>query len=172
MNNLPRGVKVFNHLLFPDSRGYLSCIYEKEETIQLEGFSCKISKSLPNVARGIHWQNQMAPQTKAITVLKGSIIDFLVDLDRNSKDFGKLFSFELDEESSKTIYIPSNYGHGFYAKENTTFLYCCFGRYSEENEITINLSDLVKKQTNIDNSGWILSKKDINAQNFEYLFKT
>ena len=170
MKKLPKGVKIFNQLEFPDSRGNLRCIFETDKTFNLEGFSCKISKSMPNVARGIHWQNQLAPQSKAITVLSGSIIDFLIDLDKNSKDFGKLFSFELCEESSKTIYIPSNYGHGFYAKEETTFMYCCFGKYSMKNEVTINLSDLVKKENNIDSTNWIFSEKDKNAKKFDYLF--
>ncbi len=171
MNKLPKGVQEFDQLFFPDSRGDLRCIYEIENSIKIEGFSCKMSKSLANVARGIHWQNQKKPQTKAITVLKGSIIDFLIDLDQNSKDFGKLFTFDLNAEASKTIYIPSNYGHGFYAKEETTFFYCCFGRYSEKDEITINLPNLVRRNTKINPSNWNLSSKDLNAKDFDILFK-
>ena len=170
MNLLPEDIKVFNHLIFPDARGNLKCIYESDKTETIEGFSSKISHSLPNVARGIHWQNQLSPQIKAITLLKGSIKDFLINLDKNSKDFGKLFSFELTANSQKTIFIPAHYGHGFFAKEETTFFYFCFGKYSEKNEITINLADLVRQRTKLNTTNWIISEKDNNAKKFDELF--
>ena len=170
MNQIPKDIQVFDHLIFPDSRGYLKCIYESDKTEKIEGFSCKISNSLPNVARGIHWQNQLSPQIKVITLLKGSIKDFLINLDKNSKDFGKLFCFDLSANSQKTILIPSHYGHGFLAKEETTFFYFCFGKYAERNEITINLADLVKERTTIETKNWIISAKDHNAKKFNELF--
>ena len=46
---------------------------------------------MPFVAKVIHWQNQKYPQIKAISVLKGSITDFLINLDKDSKDFGNFF---------------------------------------------------------------------------------
>ena len=121
MQNLPNDIKFFDHLKFPDERGSLSCIYEFDERINIDGFSSKISNSSPNVARGIHWQNQKSPQTKAITILKGSILDFLINLDINSTNFGKLYSFELDTSSAKTIHQLIM---GMVAtKEETTFFY-------------------------------------------------
>ncbi len=170
MNQLPKDIEVFDHLIFPDSRGKLKCIYESDKTEKIEGFSSKISNSLPNVARGIHWQNQLSPQIKVITLLKGSIKDFLINLDKNSKDFGKLFCFDLSASSQKTILIPSHYGHGFLAKEETTFFYFCFGKYAEKNEITINLAELVRQRTTIDTKNWIISEKDYNAKRFDELF--
>ena len=128
MNNLPKDIKVFNHLTFPDKRGDLKCIFESEEDLKIEGFSSKISNSKPFVARGMHWQNQKSPQIKAITVLTGAITDFLINLDKNSVDFGKFFSYELNSDSRETLYIPAHYGHGFLAKEETTFFYFCFGK--------------------------------------------
>ena len=151
-------------------RGNLKCLYEDDENLEIEGFSSKISNSLPFVARGLHWQNQKSPQRKAITVLKGSILDFLINLDKNSSNFGKLFTYELSASSSETLYIPSHYGHGFLAKEETTFLYFCFGKYSEEDEITINLKNLVETRTSIDTQDWIISKKDNKAFCFEDIF--
>ena len=171
MNNLPEDIKVFNHLNFPDNRGSLKCIFESEENLKIEGFSSKISNSKPFVARGIHWQNQKSPQIKAITVLKGAITDFLINLDKNSVDFGKFFSYELNSDSKETLYIPAHYGHGFLAKEETTFFYFCFGKYSENNEITINLKNLVKSRTSLNTNNWIISQKDEKAKCFNDIFK-
>lgn len=171
MNNLPKDIKVFNHLNFPDKRGDLKCIFEIDENLEIEGFSSKVSNSKPLVARGIHWQNQKSPQIKAISVLKGSITDFLINLDKNSNDFGKFFSYELNAHSNKTIYIPAHYGHGFLAKEETTFFYFCFGKYSENNEITINLKNLVKNRTSLNTNNWIISQKDEKAKCFNEIFK-
>ncbi len=171
MQNLPEDIKIFDHLYFPDDRGSLKCIYEFGEKINIDGFSSKISNSSRGVARGIHWQNQKSPQTKAITILKGSILDFLINLDINSNSFGKLYSFELNTNSAKTIFIPAHYGHGFLAKEETTFFYFCFGKYSEKDEVTINMQDIVNERTSIDTDKWILSPKDKNAKLFKDIFK-
>ena len=171
MQSLPRDIKIFEHLNFPDQRGSLSCIYEFDERLEIDGFSSKISNSSRNVARGIHWQNQKSPQTKAITVLKGSILDFLIDLDSNSNNFGKLYTFELDSISNKTIFIPAHYGHGFLAKEETTFFYFCFGKYSEKDELTVNMQDLINERTSISTEDWIISPKDKKSKTFKELFK-
>ena len=172
MQKLPKDIKIFDHLKFPDKRGSLSCIYEFDERINIDGFSSKISHSSLNVARGIHWQNQKSPQTKAITILKGSILDFLINLDINSSSFGNLYSFELDASSAKTIFIPAHYGHGFLAKEETTFFYFCFGKYSEKDEVTINMKDLINERTAISTDKWIISPKDQKAKSFKDIFKT
>ncbi len=171
MNKLPQDIKVFNHLNFPDQRGDLKCIFESEQNLEIEGFSSKVSNSKPLVARGIHWQNQKSPQTKAISVLKGSITDFLINLDKDSNDFGKFFTYELNAQSNKTVYIPAHYGHGFLAQEETTFFYFCFGKYSEKNEITINLKNLVKNRTSLNTNNWIISQKDEKAKCFNDIFK-
>ena len=123
MNQIPTDIQVFDHLIFPDTRGYLKCIYESDKTETIEGFSCKISNSLPNVARGIHWQNQLSPQIKVITLLKGSIKDFLINLDKNSKDFGKLFCFDLSANSQNHTYSITLWPWLFSKGRNDIFLF-------------------------------------------------
>ena len=63
----------------------------------------------------------------------------------------------------KTIIIPEHYGHGFLALEETFFLYNCFGPYSPENELAINIVDLIYKNCEIKTEDIILSEKDKNA---------
>ena len=79
---------------------------------------------------------------------------------------------EIPTSSAKTIFIPAHYGHGFLAKEETTFFYFCFGKYSEKDEVTINMKDLVNERTSISTDKWIISQKDQNANSFRDIFKT
>ena len=51
MNNLPFDIKSFKHLDFKDMRGNLKCLYEDDENLEIEGFSSKISNSLPFVVK-------------------------------------------------------------------------------------------------------------------------
>ncbi len=172
INKLPTDIKVFDHKTFSDNRGYLKCLYESSNKLDIDGFSSKISSSFTNVVRGMHWQNRNSPQVKAITVFSGSIIDFLINLDSSSSDFGSFYSFYLDAEAMKTIFIPSSYGHGFLALEPTRFFYNCFGKYSPENELSINILDLVSKDIDLDLSDLLISQKDKNAPTFSELIKT
>ena len=166
IKDLPEDIKVFDQLIFSDSRGYLKCLYEDKENINLTGFSSKISNSYPNVARGMHWQKTISPQIKAITILEGSIIDFLINLDPYSANFGKFYSFELSAKDNKTIIIPSQYGHGFISISQVKFFYNCFGKYSPQDEISINIIDLISKHTDLNIKDINVSKKDYKAKCF------
>ena len=52
-------------------------------------------------------------QAKFVTVLKGKILDVVVDLRIKSKTFGKHFKIELSEKNSKSLLIPKGFAHGF-----------------------------------------------------------
>lgn len=167
IQNLPNDVQIFDQEIFEDERGNINLLCEDQlNKIQYTGFSSKITSSKANVARGMHWQNQSAPQIKAITVLQGTIIDFLINLDANSSEFGNFYSFKLDAEDNKTIIIPSHYGHGLLALNKVKFFYSCFGKYSPSDEISINLIDLISNNTSLSIDEIIVSKKDSEAKLF------
>ena len=77
-----------------------------------------------NVLRGLHLQKKKS-QAKFVSVLRGKILDVVVDLRKKSKTFGKHFKIELSEKNSKSIIIPKGFAHGFLGldKENIV-LYC------------------------------------------------
>lgn len=128
---------------FDDSRGYLKVLSEDAEL----GMSYKESFSKKGVFRGMHIQGPPYLQTKHIRILQGSIIDYVIILDKQNKDFGKVFSKKID--SSEAVYsIPRYCAHGFYALEDTVLRYICIGTYSEKDEVCIkehpkNLDDLI-----------------------------
>ena len=62
--------------------------------------------------RGLHLQTKFA-QGKYLSVLKGEIFDVVVDLRKNSKNFGKYFSIKLSDKNGISVFIPPGFAHGF-----------------------------------------------------------
>ena len=111
--NKPRHLKQVIH---KDSRGSLTEIFLKKK-IKFNFCKCITVTSKINVIRGLHFQKKFA-QHKIIFVLKGIINDFVVDIKKNSKTFGKVYNFNLT--SGEALIIPKRFAHGYssLAKEN------------------------------------------------------
>ena len=62
-------------------------------------------------------------QIKYLTVLKGKILDCVVDLRKNSKTFGKSYKILLSEKNGLSIYVPAGLAHSYLAldKENIEY---------------------------------------------------
>ena len=89
----------------------------------------------------MHLQTKLA-QGKYLSVLKGEILDVVVDLRRNSKTFGKHFKIKLSDKNGKSIFIPAGFAHGFLSiqKENIIHYYCTNYR-SPKHEVGLLWSD-------------------------------
>jgi len=144
-----------------------------------------LSVSKKNVFRGLHYQVGMWEQSKLIRVLKGSVVDFIVDLRENSKTYGKFEYFELNDKNRLSLFIPPYFAHGFLSLEDDTiFTYKCGNYYNKEFEGSINLTDpiirnvldnnetimdVISIYTPIDDENdLIISEKDLNAPKFLY----
>ena len=108
--------KYLKQIIHKDSRGSLTEIFLKKK-IKFDFFKCITVTSKKNVIRGLHFQKKFA-QHKIIFVLKGIINDFVVDIRKNSKTFGKVYKFKLTP--GKGLIIPKKFAHGYssLAKEN------------------------------------------------------
>ena len=156
--------------VFEDERGYFL------ESFNLENFQENIgpvkfvqdneSKSSKGVLRGLHFQNPPHAQAKLVSVVKGSVIDVVVDLRKESKTYGNYILEELSEYNNHQLFVPKGMAHGFLTLEdNTIFSYKCSDFYHKESEDSILWNDpaLNIKWTN---SNPILSEKDENAKKF------
>ena len=153
--NIPKKVKT---KIFLDNRGYFKEILKEKNFNKKFVFDC-FSKSKKNVFRGMHIQlnNQ---QAKFITVVRGEILDFAINLKKNSKNFGKVYKFKISENSDYSIYIPEGYAHGFLCLSEYCNLYYKCSNYRDKNsEISINYKCLNLKG----NRKLILSPKDKTA---------
>ena len=159
---------IVNGFSFYDRRGFFREIYKNSLFKKYKPVFWCVSKSKKNVLRGLHLQKKKS-QAKFVSVLKGKILDVVVDLRKKSKTFGKNFKIELSEKNSKSIIIPKGFAHGFLGldKENIV-LYCNDNYRSKSNEIGIlwNDKDLGIKWPK---KKLIISKKDkknISFNNF------
>ena len=137
--NFP-GLKILKSKNFYDSRGFFREVFKKKLVKRPLIFGC-LSKSKKNVLRGLHLQKKFS-QTKLVTVLKGKIFDVVVDLRKNSKTFGKIFSIVLSANSPRSLVVPRGCAHGFLGldKENIIY-YLCDNYRSKRHEIGINWRD-------------------------------
>ncbi len=118
------GLKNVTNKIYKDSRGHFKEDFlSKNFTNNRFVFSCT-SKSKKNVLRGLHMQLKNG-QGKFRSVVKGAILDVVVDARKKSKTFGKHFKIILSDKNGKSIFIPSGFLHGFLAlqKENIVHYY-------------------------------------------------
>lgn len=112
------GVYVFTPKVFEDYRGYYMESYSKRTMEELglnidfvqDNHSMSLKK---HTVRGLHFQNNPKAQAKLVRCTKGKVLDYVVDLRKDSPTFKKYLSVELTEENKKQIFIPRGFGHMF-----------------------------------------------------------
>ena len=166
------GIAIIETDVFNDERGYFMEFYnEKKFKHNVKSiFSFKqdnISCSKKYVLRGLHLQSPPFDQGKLIQVLKGKVLDVVVDVRKKSKTFGKHLKIELSSNNNKKLWVPTGFAHGFLSLEDDTILsYKCTNYYSKDHEMDLLWND---ENLNID---WgienpIISQKDKIATKFE-----
>lgn len=157
IEELGHGLIVFNPKVFEDERGEFFEAYNSEvySTIRQELIQDNQSYSKKGVLRGLHFQKPPYTQGKLVRVVKGRVLDVVVDL-RKGDNYGKWISIELSGENKKMLWIPEGFAHGFLSLEDTIFEYKVDKPWNRESEsgIVWNDSDL-----NID---WQLGKYGIS----------
>ena len=149
-----------------DKRGSLREIFNnkilKEKHFVFE--YCTISKK--DALRGFHFQYKYQ-QAKYVNVLKGKILDCVIDLRKRSKTFGKSFKIILSEKNCLSLYIPKGFAHAYYSYERSNIVYYKLTNYYKpdfESGISVKDKDLKIKwpKKNV-----LLSKKDKKLLTFK-----
>jgi dTDP-4-dehydrorhamnose 3,5-epimerase len=117
------------HKTFKDNRGSYTPVSTK--TLGIDWTQCSISVNDKQYTfRGLHYQT-IPRQTKYIKVIKGSIVDFALDLE--TKELETLVLGEND-----AVLIPNDKAHGFLTLvPDTIVLYLSEGEYNPEHEYSI-----------------------------------
>lgn len=140
------GLRIFEPKVFEDERGYFYESYNERSFAQA-GIDCKWvqdnqSSSVYGVIRGLHYQLPPHDQNKLVRVLKGKILDVVVDIRKGSPSYGKVFSLELSAKNKKQFFIPTGFAHGFSVlSKKAVVLYKCDGFYNKESEGGILYND-------------------------------
>ena len=157
---------IFESKNFIDNRGYFREL-SIEKIVKKKLVFTVVSKSKKNVLRGLHMQrNNM--QGKYLSVVKGKILDVVVDCRKNSKTFGKNYKIILSQKNSKSIYIPAGFLHGFITLEaNTEIMYKCSDYYAPDCDVSVRFDDPdIAIDWPIETVRAILSDKDDAALRF------
>ena len=129
---------------------------------------CTTSKA--NALRGFHFQYKFQ-QAKYVSVLKGKILDYVIDLRKNSKTFGKTFKIILSDKNCLSLYMPEGFAHAYYSYEKYNIIYYKLTNYYKPKfEDGINLLDKDLK-INWPKKNFSISKKDKKLMNFKKFCK-
>ena len=146
-----------------DNRGYFQEIFLNKK-FNLKIKFTAIAKSKKNVIRGLHFQKKNQ-QTKLIHVTEGKILDVVINLKKNSKYFGKVSRFILNE--GDILFVPKFYAHGYECLTKKCTIFYHLEKYRD----AMNESGISFKDKKIFNT-WktrkpILSKRDKTLITFE-----
>ncbi len=133
------GLLIVKSTVYGDKRGYFTENYNHRDWalagISTEFVQDNLSLSKKNILRGLHFQLPPYAQSKIVRVIKGSVLDVVVDIRRKSPTYGKYYSVILSDENFLQLYIPEGFAHGFLTLEDETiFAYKCSNYYHHEVE--------------------------------------
>jgi len=112
-----------------------------------------------NTFRRLHFQKGEFAQAKLLKVIHGEIIDYIVDLREDSKDYMKLQEFKLTRNNA--LLVPRGFAHGFITTEkNTIVQYLVDNVYNKESEGTLFWNEVPELRKKLKGKDLIISEKD------------
>ena len=165
------GVFLIKPQVFKDNRGHFfesfnSKKFNEDTGLDVQFVQDNQSLSSKNVLRGLHFQHPPFAQAKLVSVIKGEVLDVVVDIRKESDTYGEYIAENLNEENHHQLFIPEGMAHGFLTlKDDTIFSYKCSNYYDKGSEDGIIWNDSnLKIDWKIKNP--LVSEKDQLAQNF------
>ena len=165
------GVFLIKPQVFKDNRGHFFESFNSKKFNEATGLDVQFvqdnqSLSSKNVLRGLHFQHPPFAQAKLVSVIKGEVLDVVVDIRKESNTYGEYIIENLNEENHHQLFIPEGMAHGFLTlKDDTIFSYKCSNYYDKGSEDGIIWNDgNLKIDWKIKNP--LVSEKDQLAQNF------
>ena len=111
----------------------------------------------------MHYQEK-SKQAKLIYAHSGKIVDYIIDLRKNSDTYMKFKKITISEQNNRLVYIPKEFAHGFYVLSKKAIIgYKLTGYHEKKDEkvlkwnsknLNINLPKLLLKNK-------IVSKRDL-----------
>lgn len=107
---------------FEDERGWFIETYS-EAALSLAGVHHAFVQdnhsysAIEGTIRGIHFQRPPHAQAKLVRCVRGSIMDYAIDLRRGSPTYGRRLSARLTADEGAQLYVPVGFGHAFVTLE-------------------------------------------------------
>ncbi len=161
------GLLILEPIVHGDERGYFFESYNKQTFENATGLSVAFvqdnqARSVKNVLRGLHYQNNPVPQSKLLRVIQGSIWDVALDIRKDSATYGQWFGIELSAENKLQFFIPAGFAHGYAVlSESAEVFYKCDNLYNKNCEAGVYYADpAIAIDWKIDVAAAIVSEKD------------
>lgn len=140
------GVVVIEPKVFGDNRGYFFESFSERDFVEkvagVKFVQDNESKSCYGVVRGLHFQKPPYAQSKLVRVVKGAVLDVVVDIRKGSPTYGKHIAVELSEDNHRQTFIPRGFAHGFAVlSDEAIFQYKCDSFYAPQSEGAIAWDD-------------------------------
>ncbi len=141
------GVLILTPRRVGDDRGFFSEVYNKIRyadagiTADFIQDNHSLSRAAGTI-RGLHFQRPPFSQAKLVRVLRGAILDVVIDLRRAAPTFGRHVCVTLSAAAWNQIYVPVGFAHGFCTLEpDTEVFYKVDAYYSAAHDAGILWND-------------------------------
>ena len=152
---------------FGDNRGWFMETYS-ENFAAVAGITDRFVQdnqsfsAFEGTIRGIHFQRSPYAQAKLVRCVRGSVLDYAVDLRRASPTYGQHVAARLTADGGEQLYIPVGFGHAFVTlAPNVEVAYKCTEAYAPDCEGGVLWScPMIGIDWPLPASGPVLSDKD------------
>lgn len=126
-----------------DSRGMFSRIYCEKEFKKILKNKIKqinfVKTKRKGTIRGFHYQQGRFAEDKIFFVLKGSIYDVYINIDKKSKNFLRIYKKKILAKKNEILVIPRGHANAYQVLEdNTQILYMSTNYYNPKKEVQFN----------------------------------
>ena len=153
-------IKIFSS---NDNRGCFEKITDNNKKKFSQFF---ISYSKKKVFRGFHFYQKKNKSNRTIFLLKGEIIDYIIDL--RKKNFGKLYKIKIKENSNYAYEIPYYFAHAFLALKESKLCYFFEKQHNNKYDLGINYKSILPK---LSKKKIIVSKRDLKHASIQDIKK-
>ena len=143
-NTTAEDCKIVDPRRFGDARGFFESVTIDE--LEHLGFSkfnqFSDSMSGKGILRGLHYQKDPYCQAKMVRCVRGSVVDIVRDVRKDSPTYGKCVAVELTPENGTFLYVPRGYAHAYLAlQDDSLFEYYVDNEYNTRLEGGISYKD-------------------------------
>jgi len=171
------GCYILEPTRYTDSRGYFFESFNERTFNELTGTETHFvqdnqSYSTQGVLRGLHAQAGAYAQAKLVRVLRGEVVDVVVDARPDSPTFGQHHAVKLSAENNLQLFVPRGFLHGFVVLSDVAeFFYKCDNFYHSASERGVRYNDpTLGIDWILPDESLIISDKDQGLPSFKEVF--
>ena len=130
-----------------DHRGFFQRLFCKKifKKNKIENSIVQINNSFSKkkgTTRGLHYQTGRSAECKILRCIKGSLVNIIVDIRKNSKTYLKHTTIKLTAKNRYMSYIPRGFANGLQTLEhNTEIVYFTTNYYNSRKENGLSVLD-------------------------------